>query len=150
MKWLKKLNPYVILGVAGLLVGILLCDIFLSDSAKPGVVWTPYSEAAFKTALDEKKPVMIYFSADWCGPCQVLHQKTFTDQDVMDDAGRFVRFKVDLTKPEGEAAKTQEKFSVIGFPTVVFIGKDGEERTKLRLLGFEEAARFRKRMAAVQ
>jgi hypothetical protein len=32
---------------------------------------------------------------------------------------------------------------------VIFVGSDGNERIRLRLLGFEEAARFRQRMKAI-
>jgi len=148
-KKIRSMIPYVIVGLLCLFLGQVFVGIFTGDSSKPGVVWEPYTEAAYAAALKQKKPLMIYFAADWCGPCHKLRQETFTDVDVRADAERFIRFKVDLTKPEGEDAKAGEKYSVTALPTVVFVGADGNERIRIRLMGFEEAARFRQRMKAV-
>ncbi len=148
-RW-RQLAPYVIVVVLALLVGRLFIGIFTGESSKPGVVWETYTETAYAAALQQKKPIMIYFAADWCGPCHKLRQQTFTDADVLAGAERFRRFKVDVTKPEGEAAKAGEKFAVTVLPTVVFIASDGNERVRIRLMGFEEAARFRQRMEAVK
>jgi len=149
-KKIRGFIPYIIVGLLFLFVGQVIVGVFTGESSKPGVEWQPYSEAAIAEALKQNKPIMIYFAADWCEPCHVLRQETFTDADVRAEAERFLRFKVDLTNPKGEIAKAEEKYYVGGLPMVVFIGSDGNERIRLRLLGFEEAARFRQRMKAVQ
>jgi len=149
-RW-RSVAPYLVVAVVGLIFGSLFVGVFSEDSKKPGVVWEAYTGAAYTNALQQKKPVMIYFAADWCGPCQMLRKNTFTDKDVMVGAERFIRMRVDLTDPapQSEDAKAAEKFSVSALPTVVFIGADGNERIHIRLIGYEEAARFRQRMAAV-
>lgn len=149
-KKLKAWAPYIVVVVLALLMGRLFIGVFTGDSNKPGVVWEEYSETAYQAARQQKKPIMLYFAADWCGPCHKLRRETFTDQDVIAGTDRFVRFKVDLTSPQGEAAKVGENFAVSALPTVVFIGEDGQERVRLRLIGFEEAARFRQRLQAVK
>ncbi len=150
-RW-RSLVPYIMVGVIALVFGRLFVEIFSGDTKKPGVVWEAYTGAAYTNALQQKKPVMIYFAADWCGPCQMLRKNTFTDADVMAGAERFVRLRVDLTEPppQSEDAKAGEKFAVTVLPTVVFIGADGNERIRLRMMGYEEASRFRQRMAAAQ
>jgi thiol:disulfide interchange protein DsbD len=148
-KKLRSWMPYIVVALLCLFFGRLFVGIFTGESSKPGVVWQPFTEAAYQTAVGQKKPIMIYFAADWCGPCHKLRLETFTDPDVIAGAERFVRFKVDLTSPQGEMAKAGEKYAVSALPTVVFIGADGNERVRIRLMGFEEAARFRQRMQAV-
>jgi len=146
----RDLAPYLAVAVLGLLFGSLLMQVFTGDPNKPGVVWEPYSEAAFKAALEQKKPIMIYFAADWCGPCHLLRKETFTDLDVRAEAERFARFKVDVTNEDPAAVAVQVKYMAGVLPTVVFINSEGSERVRLRLMGFEEAARFRQRMQAVK
>ncbi|HEY1169771.1 MAG TPA: thioredoxin family protein [Verrucomicrobiae bacterium] len=147
---MQELAPYFAVVVLGLLLGSVFLNIFKGDTKKAGVTWEVYSETALKVALAQKKTVMIYFSADWCGPCHKLRRETFTDLDVQAEAQRFVRFNVDLTSPEGEMAKVGQKYAVMALPTVMFMDGNGEERTRVRLVGFEEAARFRQRMQAVK
>ena len=148
-RW-RQVAPYVVVIALAVFMGRLFVGIFTGESSKPGVVWETYTDAAYASALQQKKPIMIYFAADWCGPCHKLRQQTFTDADVRAGAERFIRFKVDLSKTEGEAAKAGEKFAVSVLPTVAFIGSDGNERVRIRMMGFEEAARFRQRMEAVK
>lgn len=150
-RW-RSVAPYILVAVVALVFGGLFVGVFSDDGKKPGIVWEAYTGAAYTNALQQKKPVMIYFAADWCGPCQMLRKNTFTDKDVMAGAERFIHLRVDLTSPgpQSEDTKAAEKFSVSGLPTVVFIGADGNERIRLRMIGYEEAARFRQRMAAVQ
>lgn len=148
-KQIRGFIPYIIVGLLFLFIGQVIVGVFTGESSKPGVVWETYTEAALAKALKQNKPIMIYFAADWCGPCHKLRQETFTDEDVRAESERFIRFKVDLTKPEGENAKAGEKYSVSALPTVVFVGADGNERIRIRLMGFEGAARFRQRMKAV-
>lgn len=147
---LRGFLPYAAVVLLFFFLGRVFVGIFTGENSKPGVVWENYTTGALEAVLQQKKPVMIYFAADWCGPCHRLRQETFTDADVRTEAERFARFKVDLTNPEGEMAKAGEKFAVTVLPTVVFIGSDGKERPLVRLMGFEEAARFRQRMQAVR
>jgi thiol:disulfide interchange protein len=150
-RW-RSMAPYLVVAVIALVFGSLFVEIFNGEPKKPGVVWEPYASATYNNALQQKKPVMIYFAADWCGPCQMLRKNTFTDRDVMAGSERFVRLRVDLTgpTPESEDAKAGEKFAVTVLPTVIFVGPDGNERIRLRMMGYEEASRFRQRMEAVK
>lgn len=149
-KKVREIAPYVIVAAVGLLLGSVLMEVFNGGSNKPGIVWEVYSEAAVKAAKEQKKPIMIYFAADWCGPCQILRRDTFTDPDVRAEAERFARFKVDLTKDEPATAAIQAQYAIATLPAVVFIDSTGKEKPLLRMVGVEEAARFRQRMKAIQ
>ena len=143
-------GPWIKRGVGLMLVGLA---IWTGAPAPPEaqLPWQPYSEQALIQARDQKKPVLIYFHADWCGPCHVLERTTLSRKTVVDAARNFVTLRADMTDRESRAVQAiGDKFAVVGLPTIVFFGSDGEERRLLRVVGVEPPDRFVKRLAAVQ
>lgn len=85
-------------------------------------------EAARALALREGRPLLVDFTADWCGACKELDRKTFSSQDVQSEMARFVAVKVDATNdqdPKVEATLT--RFQVVGLPTVLIFDSRGRE-----------------------
>jgi thiol:disulfide interchange protein DsbD len=118
---------------------------------KVHVQWEPYTEARLEQARREGKPVIIDFTAAWCQACTELEEYTYTDPRVVREAERFVRLVVDATRSEDEnVQRILKQHGVVGLPTVIFIGADGQERRDLRLTGFEPADSFLKRMQQVR
>ena len=137
-------------GVTG--VGLIVLAFVLARPGKPEAVmpWQPYSDAALAAAKAAGKPVMIDFYADWCLQCRVLDRETFSRKVVVDAAKRVVTLRADLSDEGSPAAmRLAEKFAVFKFPTVVFIGSDGEERRNLRMHGGEMPAEFVLRLRSV-
>lgn len=112
-----------------------------------GVTWTPYDAQQIAAARAAGKPAVMDFYADWCLPCKELDHKTFTDRAVAAELDRFVRLKVDLTKPDNALAK---QYAIIGVPTLVFLDGTGKEVADARLTGFEPPEDFLKRAARVK
>ncbi len=109
--------------------------------------WQKYSDAALEAALNEKRPVIIDFWAEWCGACHELVEKTFTDPRVREITQGFALFKIDATLadvPEVEALK--KRYRVMGLPWLVFYDSQGVERKDLTLTGFEDADAFVERL----
>ncbi len=105
-------------------------------------------DAAVAAAKRAGKPVMIDFGADWCIACKELEKYTFVDVDVRDEAARFVSIKVDATTETDSLKAIQERFGVVGLPTIAFIGGgddylDGSNGPKhAPITGFLKAAEF--------
>ena len=86
-------------------------------------------ERAFAQARSEKKPVLLYWGATWCPPCNQLKATLFNRQDFAELSRHFVAVHVDGDRPG--AQKLGSRFKVSGYPTVVLFGPDGQEITRL-------------------
>ena len=109
--------------------------------------WQVYSPQLLQQAKEGAKPVILDFYADWCIPCKELDNFTFTDERIFSESEKFIMVKADLTHFQTEQTSViREKYKVMGVPTIVFIDKDGNELSELRLIEFEEADQFLERM----
>jgi len=98
-------------------------------------------DAARQRATRENKPLLIDFTAAWCGACKQLDREKFSVPAVGSEMGRFVAVKVDATNdddPKVEA--TLARFNVRGLPTVLIFDSSGRE--SLRYTDFVPADRF--------
>ncbi len=136
-----------LLGVA--LVAWAVMTVIPSQKAHGGhIAWQPYSDEILQQAVAEGKPVVIDFYADWCLPCKELEANTFSDPRVAKAFEDVVALKADLTRDEDPAVKAvKERFKIVGVPTIVFLDSSGREQESLRLVQFEPADAFLKRMA---
>jgi thiol:disulfide interchange protein DsbD len=64
--------------------------------------WQPYSDARFEALRRSGKPVLVKFTANWCGTCQYIERTVYQEPEVWqamkdDDV---TPLKVDLTNPD--------------------------------------------------
>lgn len=95
-----------------------------------GIPWFKGSiEDAFKLAKAEKKPVFLYWGAQWCPPCQELKSTIFRRDEFIQQSKLFV--PVYLDGDTERAQKYGEQFQVYGYPTVIIFDPDGVEITRI-------------------
>jgi len=99
-------------------------------------------EQKIAKASASNKPVMLDFYADWCVSCKEMEAFTFTDAEVKRFLQDFVLLRADVTGNSADDQALLHRFGLIGPPGVLFFGRDGQEQTPLRVIGYQDATTF--------
>lgn len=75
-----------------------------------------------------KKPVLLMFTADWCGPCQHFKAAVLADPAVAARVQSSFTFgKVDLTRQDAGPMEVARGYGVRGIPQLVLTDAKGKE-----------------------
>lgn len=108
-----------------LLMSFYSFSLFAQEEAK-GI---QFEEKSFEELLAQAKAAdkLIFIDAftTWCGPCKMMSSKVFPREEVGAVYNeRFVNAKIDMEKGEGPALA--QRYSVMAYPTYLFVNGDGE------------------------
>lgn len=111
------------------------------------------SLADFNQALAEAngqgQTVMLDLYADWCVACKEFEKYTFPDEKVVEALNNSVLMQIDLTDSSDSNLEFQERFSVLGLPTIMFFDMQGQEVSSARVTGFMKAEPFAQHVNSV-
>ncbi|MGP1272853.1 MAG: thioredoxin family protein [Phycisphaerales bacterium] len=107
-------------------------------------------ESARSEAAATGKPVFVFATADWCGPCQTMKSTTLADAEVQTAInGSVVPYKLDVTIMENLSAEDgalADRLGVGGIPASYIITPDGQ--VTARTVGLQPPDRFRQWLAS--
>lgn len=123
-----------------LIIAVLFASSLMTQAQE--LKWhTDISDAA-KIALDENKPLMMFFTgSDWCGWCIRLQKEVFHKPEFAKWASEnVVLVELDFPRktPQSEALRNQNyqmqnMFGVTGYPTIWFVKPELKEGKKVNL-----------------
>lgn len=90
---------------------------------------------------------LVEFTADWCVSCEVIEQEVFSDPTVKNALRDVQRLSIDVTDYDAEDQAIMQHFGVVGPPTLMWFGPDGQEQRSARIIGELDAEAFLDRYA---
>jgi protein disulfide-isomerase len=142
-----KKRHLIRIGFWTLVIGLILAIAWVRDRATAGpdneIAWVDSFEKAKQQAAATNQPMMLYFTADWCPPCQQMKRDLWPRdrvEQLVNDAVVPVYLDVDQTDAQALGYEYQAEY----IPTIVFTDAAGRVLTdpsgaEMRLTGLIDA-----------
>lgn len=91
---------------------------------------------------------LIDFYADWCVSCHVIERNVFGDPIVAARLEQMQVLRPDVTHNDATDQALLKHWGVMGPPTLILVGPDGDERRDLRMVGDINTRDFLERLNA--
>jgi suppressor for copper-sensitivity B len=84
------------------------------------IPWNPFTPAIFSSLVEQKQPVLVDFTADWCGTCKTLEKLVLNTDEVRAamKQGNVVPVQADMTEPFPAASEALAELKANGIPVV--------------------------------
>jgi thiol:disulfide interchange protein len=124
-------------GLFAILLGVSVVTV-ISKMVKPKeiVPWRTDLSAAREEAKRDSKPLLLYFTASWCGPCQEMKSVTWSDPAVEMKLRNYVPVKIDIDANQEMA----QQYRIDGIPAFVLLDNAGD--IDRQTSGFMEPVQF--------
>jgi protein disulfide-isomerase len=74
-------------------MGVVMVSKFYTPAEQ--VPWRSDLPAALAEARTANKPVLLYFTAEWCVPCQYMRRNVFSDANVGEAMKAYIPVRID-------------------------------------------------------
>ncbi|WP_404369138.1 protein-disulfide reductase DsbD [Marinobacter sp.] len=89
---------------------------------------------------------LVDFYADWCISCKVIEEEVFGDPEVQKALKDMTLLRADVTKNDEMDQALMRRLQILGPPTVMIFGPDGQEYRAQRTIGEISAEAFLERL----
>ncbi|WP_110708012.1 protein-disulfide reductase DsbD [Salinicola sp. CR57] len=104
-------------------------------------------ERRVQATANSGQMTLVEFTADWCVSCEVIEREVFSDPAVKKALQNVQRLSIDVTDYDAEDQSIMQHFGVVGPPTLMWFGPNGQEQRSARIIGELDAEAFLDRYA---
>lgn len=88
------------------------------------IAWADNYTSAQQTAEDSGKPIILYFTGEWCVPCRVMKRQVWADDEVKASVNaQFIPVAIDVDNPDDAALLA--RYNVGGAPVTIIADSHG-------------------------
>ncbi len=93
------------------------------SSGTKTIRWLTSLKAARQEAKRTGKPIMVDLYAEWCGPCQMLEEQTYSHPKIIEESKKWLAVKLNVD--EEQATIKELGLEGTGIPLVLFLKSNG-------------------------
>ncbi|EAQ79934.1 probable thiol:disulfide interchange protein [Blastopirellula marina DSM 3645] len=88
------------------------------------ITWADNYTAAQQQATDSGKPMILYFTGQWCVPCRVMKRQVWADAEVETSVNaQFIPVAIDVNNPDN--AELLTRYNIGGAPVTIITDPAG-------------------------
>lgn len=125
LKWYQRIVGTVLIAI-GIYAAVDAIHYWQCPPADPSRALS-YKDA-IKQGLAENKKILVDFGAAWCTTCREIQKKIMRNKKIHAQLPEIIFVEIDGTDPHNACcAELSNKFSIIGFPTILLIDPVSEK-----------------------
>lgn len=86
-------------------------------------------------AKNAGQPLLLDWYADWCISCKVIEHEVLPDPSVISQLEGYRLIRFDMTDSNAEQRALLDRYKLFGPPALLIFGKNGAERSDVRVVG---------------
>ncbi|MCS7468933.1 thioredoxin family protein [Stieleria sp. ICT_E10.1] len=88
------------------------------------VAWAESYASAQTKAIQTGKPILLYFTGEWCVPCRIMKRNVWADEQVAASVNaEFIPVEIDVDDPDDAAVLA--RYNIVGSPVTIVTDPEG-------------------------
>lgn len=88
------------------------------------IAWAENYASAQQQAVESGKPMILYFTGEWCSPCRIMKRQVWADEEVKTRVNKqFIPVAIDVDNPDD--AELLALYNVGGAPVTIITDTQG-------------------------